>query len=402
VTGSTAQAGFAQTIEYPSHSMTPNSPLHLAYLAEPNEVLAREWMAFFAGRGHEVTLIARAETVIQDGLDRRIHVRRMRPFSGLIRGRFSIFNGRRALSALLGTLRPDLVHVHDLTTGFGWMTRATGFHPYVLTTWGSDIYLALQRSWRSRLVGRLTLSAADLITMESRDLERATIRLGAHADRIRLIQFGVDTARYAPGAPDPKLRERLGLTGRRVLFAPRQIAPLYDHVSLVTAAARLPADVVVVMSARNAHPDYLRTVRSTADAQGLGERLVVLPGIAHDDMPAMYRLADVVVSVPFSDSISVSVLEAMACGRTVVATDLASPREWLAALGPDFLVPAGAADALFGALRHALELTPNERARLGAQARQIVIDRAERESNMLHMEDLYRSVVEAHRARVDW
>jgi glycosyltransferase involved in cell wall biosynthesis len=385
------------TIEYPSVSMEVTAQLRLAYLAEPNEMLAREWMAFFAGRGHEVTLIARHESVIRGDLDPRISVQQMRPYQGPIRGRVAILDARRALRAVLASLRPDLVHVHDLTTGFGWMVRAAGFHPYVLTIWGSDLYLALQRSRASRLIGRLTLAGADLITMESRDLERVAIRSGAHPDRIRLIQFGVDTSLYRPADPDPEVRRRLGLENRRVLFAPRQIAPLYDHLSLVRAAARLHEDVVVLMSAKNAHPEYLREVETVARDLGLSDRLVIVPAIAHDDMAPVYLLADVVVSVPHSDSISVSVLEAMACGRLVVATDLPSPREWLGEVSPELLVPDGDPQRLGAALERALGMTPAERFDRGLLSRRIVVERAERESNMLGMERLYRAVVTRHR-----
>jgi L-malate glycosyltransferase len=389
----TAPAGVTRTIEYPSLSMDMRAPLRLAYLADPNSSLSREWMAFFAERGHEVNLIADHGTAIEDGLDGGIRVVRMRPYSGRILGRLAILDGRRALRAAIARVRPDLLHVHDLTTGFGWMARASGFHPYVLTTWGSDIYLAARRSWQARLIGRLTLSGADLVTMESHDLGRASIDAGAHPDRIRLIQFGVDTARYRPAEPDPALRSRLGLEGRRVIFSPRQIAPLYDHVAVVRAAAGLPGDVVVLMSARDAHPDYLREVELTARETGLGERLIVVPGIERGEMASYYPLSDVVVSVPHSDSISVSVLEAMASGRPVVATDLPSPREWLAEVWPELLVPAADPTRLRQAFEAALAMPQDERDRRAILSRRIVTQRAERETNMLAMERLYRSVV---------
>jgi D-inositol-3-phosphate glycosyltransferase len=233
--------------------------------------------------------------------------------------------------------------------------------------------------------------------MESRDLERVAIRSGAHPDRTRLIQFGVDTSLYRPADPSLEVRRRLGLENRRVLFAPRQIAPLYDHLSLVRAAARLQEDVVVLMSAKNAHPEYLREVETVARDLGLSDRLVIVPGIAHDDMAAVYLLADVVVSVPHSDSISVSILEAMACGRLVVATDLPSPREWLGEVSPELLVPDGDPERLGIALVRALGMTAAERDSRGLLSRRIVVERAERESNMLGMERLYRAVVARHR-----
>jgi len=351
-------------------------------------------MASFAARDHEVTLIARSDGLVSDDLDPRISVRRMRPYAGLILGRVQTLDGRSALQEVLAAVRPDVLHVHDMTTGFGWLARLSGFHPYVVTAWGSDVYLARHASWQARLARRLTLAGADLVTLETHDLGRAAVRAGAHADRIRLIQFGVDTEQYRPGGSEPALRASLGLDGQRIVFSPRQIAPLYDQLTVIRAVRGLPSDVAVVMSAKNAAPDHLRDLERVAREIGIIDRLVVVPTIAQGDMPRYLRLADVVISIPRSDSISVSVLEAMSCGRPVVVSDLPSPREWLDEVSPDLIAPIGDVDAVAAALARALSLGPAETERRGAVSRRIVVDRAEHETNMTAMEGFYQTLVE--------
>ena len=377
-------------------AVAPNDVLRIAFLADPNELLAREWMTFFARRGHTVTLIVRDAAVIADGFDPAISIHRMGPIGG-IAGRMTFLDARRVIRAALGIVRPDVLHVHDLTTGFGWMARLSGFHPYVITAFGSDVYMAMKRSWLARLVGRFSLSGADLVTMESHDLERATVMAGANPSRVRVVQFGVDTSHYRPGALDAGLRHRLGLEGRRVLFAPRAIAPLYDHMTLVRVLPGLPIDVVVLMSARNAISTYLADVMTLAADLGVADRITIVPWIEHDEMPSFYTLADVVVSIPFSDSVSVSVLEAMACGRPIVASDLPSPREWLADVWPELMVASGEPGALLEAVRMALSMPLMELERRGAVSRAMVQQRGERESNLLLAEELYRGLVAARR-----
>lgn len=385
--------GIPGIVGYPTEAVATTDPLRIAYLADPNEILARNWMAFFAELGHEVSVIVRHERTISSGLDPRISVQRMQPYAGRFKGRVAFFDARRAIRTALRRIKPDVLHVHDLTSGFGWTARISGFHPYAVTTWGSDVYLGIPGSRTSRLVGRLALAGADLVTMETRDVMRAAIALGARPERCRIIQFGVDTSSFLPGPADPALRARLGLDGRRVLFSPRQIAPNYDHLSILRAVARLPADVAVLMSTRNAIPDELRRVEALAQELQIEDRIKVVPSIVHEEMAAFHRLADVVVSVPRSDSISVTVLEAMACGRPIVASDLASPREWLAEVWPELMVPAGDADALGRALTAALGLPPAELAERAALGRRIVAERGERRTNLLEMAELYRSLV---------
>ena len=268
-----------------------------------------------------------AETPV--GLVPEISVHRIPPYRGVALGRLRLPRARRAIRQVLAEIGPDIVHVHDLTTGFGWLACRPGFRPYVLSAWGSDLYLVMSRSPSDRLVARLQLRDAAIVTADSDDLRRAAIRMGARRDRAHTIHEGVDLARFHPAQPDPALRSKLQLEGSRVVFSPRQIAPLYEHLSVVRALAALPDDVVLLLSARNAHPDYLRTVEECAAREGVAHRLRIVPTIDHDEMPAYFRLADVVVSVPRSDATAATILEALACGRPVVASALPSPREWL-------------------------------------------------------------------------
>jgi glycosyltransferase involved in cell wall biosynthesis len=372
--------------------MTHESPLRLAYLAQPNEQLARDWMAFFADRGHDVSVLVRAATEIRPGLHPAIAIHRLPQHGGLAFGRLGAPGARRAIQSVLRAIRPDVLHVHDLMTGFGWTARLSGFHPYVITAWGSDLYIDIGRTWATRTLGRLSLAGADLVTAESRDLQRRAIAAGARPSAVHQIQFGVDTERFTPRAPDADLRARLGIGDRRVIFAPRQIAPLYRQIDIVRAAARLGDDVVVIMSSREAVPDHLAELQAETARLGIEERLRIVPAISHADMVGFYRLADVVVSVPDSDSISVCILEAMACGVPVVGSDLPSTREWLTGGAPDAVAPRGDVDALAAAIAGALALAPAERQRWASGARMTIVARADWRTNMLEMESLYRSI----------
>ena len=175
-----------------------------------------------------------------------------------------------------------------------------------------------------------------------------------------------------------------------MVFAPRQIHPLYDQVAIVRAIPDLPADVSVLMSARNAIPDTYAELLAVADDLGVRDRLAIVPTIPHDEMPGYLSIADVVVTVPHSDATAVTILEALGSGKPVVATSLPSPREWLDETWPDLLVPLGDPAAIAGAVRTALDLPPAEADARTAAARRLVVDRADRAQNMARMELCYR------------
>ena len=362
--------------------------LTLAYLGDPNSIHVVRWLGFFARRGHDVHLIRANDRPISPDLDERITVH---PFPAQSRYRVRLaatIQARRRLYRLLADIGADVLHAHYLT-GYAWLARLSGFRPYVVTVWGSDVFVTARESPLTRGWAWAALHGAALVTADSTDLAGAAINLGARRDHVRIVQFGVDTARFTPGPASAELRRRLALQQPRIIFAPRSIAPIYHTTTAVEAMAQLPDDVGLVLTAANAVVPYIDAVRERIRALQLEDRVRIVAGIEHADMVDYYRLADVVLSIPESDGTPVSVLEAMSCGRIVVATDVPSVREWLAPVTPELLVPAGNETATAAAISRALETDEDQ---IAPRLREIVVERADHERNMTEMEGQYRAL----------
>ena len=372
--------------------------LAIAFLGDPNSVHTRRWTGYFAGRGHKISLIVGRDLVVDPGLPAGIVIERFVPYCRE-RGRLAgALTAARSFRRVLKTINPDVLHAHYLT-GNGWLAWISGFHPYVVSVWGSDILITARETWRARLHSRVALRGADLVTGNSEHLVQAAVAAGSRPERTRYIHFGVDTERFCPG-PDPlELRARLGLQGRRVIFSPRMIAPLYHHETVIAALARLPQDVVVLMTRHLARPTELAALERQAADLGVAERMIVVDTVAYGEMPDLYRLADVVVSLAASDGGPITLIEALATGCPVVATDLPAVREWAAELDPAALVPVADAEATARAIEHLLSLSPAERNELARRGRAAVEERAGERANMARMELLYRELAARSRRR---
>jgi glycosyltransferase involved in cell wall biosynthesis len=369
------------------------TPLRIAFLGDPASIHMRRWVNYFAGRGHDVTLLLPADGPSPTGIASSVAVERFIRFAA--RGRFppaSFLRARRSLRGALARVRPDILNAHYLTAN-GWHAWMSGFHPYAITLWGSDVFLTPRDSRDFAAYARLSLKAADMVMVNSEALRRGAVALGAAADRTELVQWGVDLTRFSPGADPAALRGRLGLAGKRVVLSPRGLAPIYRQNVVVEAMAALPPDVALVMTARQPAPEDLAAVRATIDRLGLADRVLIVDGIDDSEMPDYYRLADAVVSIPASDSTSAAILESLATGLQVVAADLPGVREWLFELTPDLLVPVDDAAATAAALARALNRSAAERASLGREARAIVENRADEARSLAHVESLYRRLV---------
>lgn len=369
--------------------MPTEQPLRLTYLADPNETHTRRWLGWFAAQGHHVELIGPSGTSLTSPLPDGIGYRALPAYGGHRIRPLGYLEARRAVRASIAETDPDVVHAHYLT-GYGWLAWLSGFRPYVISVWGSDIFRTLPASRFARVLGGRALAGAAAVTADSRDLADGAIRAGARADRTSLVQFGVDTARFAPGARDADLRARLGIGPGRIVFAARTLIDFYRNDVVVDALPTLPDDVQLVFTARNADPGTRRRLEDRAASLGVRDRVTILDHVAHEDMAPLLRLSDVLVSIPETDGTPVTILEALAVGVPVVASDVPSVREWVGERAPGHLVPVGDVAATAAAIRASLSLAPEAAAALARAGRALVEAAADQDANMQAMEQQYR------------
>jgi glycosyltransferase involved in cell wall biosynthesis len=373
-------------------------PLSIAYIADPNSIHVQRWIGEFLRRGHKVTLLVPRGQSIELEYPAQLAVKRYRPQTDWRSSQVGLIGTGFSVRQVIRRIRPDVVHVHHLTVN-GFRAWMSGFHPYVVTVWGNDVLVEPRRSRKSRILARLVLRAADLVTGISGHVVSAAVGLGARPGRARVIHFGIDVERFSPG-PDPaELRERLDLVGRRVVFSPRLIKPLYRHDVIVDALARLPEDVALLMTRYAAAPSEVAAVERRAAELGVGARVRVVPAIPHAEMPDYYRLADAVVTVPESDSGPVTLVEALGVGRPVVCSDLPPVREWMADLDPESMVPVGDVEATAAAIARVLSLDPERLVDIAQRGRAEVVRRADERLTMAEMDRLYRELASRHRPR---
>lgn len=218
----------------------------------------------------------------------------------------------------------------------------------------SDPQLA---AWQTRGV----LAARAVLCVSRLWQQRLQDELGVQAHR---VNNGVDLARYTgmPDARDSLLARRLGLRGgpvflavggiearkntRRVLQAFALLKPALPQAQLVIAGGASLLD----------HADYLQAFREDVRDSGLSEGGdVVITGALDDaDMPALFRLADVLVMASTREGFGLVVLEALASGTPVVASRIAPFTEYLDDDSASWADPLDTA-SITQAMRHALD-----------------------------------------------
>jgi glycosyltransferase involved in cell wall biosynthesis len=298
--------------------------VRIAIVGSGRGVYPIDWAVTLARRGHEVRFVTLGEVLPAPGVDVRT-----RPIP---RG---LFRAVRAVASFLHDIRsfhPDVLHLNYAGGRLGTLTTLAGVHPLVAAVVGGDV-LPEQHpgglSWPERRATRRILQLADLILVKNETLRRAVSDHGDFTAKIETVRWGVDPAQFRHDAEGAQaLRGRLGLAPEdRVVLSPRLLRPLYNIHLIVDAMpavrARLPRAVLLVTE-YNADPAYRRSLEERARGYGLGDRVRFIGRMDHEQMPALYSLAEVVVSVPASDGLPQSLFEAMACEVPVVLGRLPS------------------------------------------------------------------------------
>ncbi len=278
----------------------------------------------------------------------------------------------RVLRRALDFAEYDVVHVHAPASGMVtlatyWRTRRSR----------RDLVFTVHNSWRSfrprnRVFLRLIIALFPLIVVcgqAARDsMPRRVQRRAGH--KIAVVPNGVDVERVNAVIDDADPPRRTG-PGHAVISVGRFI-PIKDPATLVRAFAEgAGRDDRLVMVGEG---PLAGEVEAVAAARGVEERVRFTGLVPRDEVYRLNRAGDVFVTTSRGEGLPVAMLEAMACGLPVVASDIPPHREIAARVPGIPLVPPGDRAGFARALRRQLSLTDEDRRRIGDRLRRGVAD----------------------------
>ena len=223
----------------------------------------------------------------------------------------------------------------------------------------------------------------------------AAVNLPAMIGRpVQAVPKGVDAALFQPDGPDE--RARLGLSDRRVVLSVGRFVPIKNMALLVDALARMrTADPTAHLLLVGEGPEQ-RALAQQAARLGVSDAVTFAGYVPQDQMAPYYRAADVFALASEFDNSPNVVLEAMACGLPVVATDVGGVAEYVDAARGGSLVSRGDAPGMAKALGE--WLGDADRRRLASSFnRQRVVERFSWRASAERLLEVYRDVLDRRR-----
>jgi len=248
-------------------------------------------------------------------LDRRLALCTQPDFSG---GNIGLLRSLPEVSRWLREIRPDWLAPHYLSSHgtLAWLaTRVGGVKARLAgSAWGSDILVTPERSAAMRFVTRRVLKACTLTTSDSAHMAERMRALGA--GEVMVFPFGLESLPAASSGKDAALF--FSNRGLEAVYRPERVLDTFAAMANAWPNAQL-----VVANDGALRP----ALEARAQAPDLAGRVRFVGRLDAATQSGWYSRARWYLSLPASDSVSVSVLEAMGHGCIPILSDLPANRE---------------------------------------------------------------------------
>jgi glycosyltransferase involved in cell wall biosynthesis len=336
--------------------------LRICYLANIKSIHVKRWVDYFAQRGHDVHLISFLPHT-EYFENAKIHY--VKTLQGRIRLVPYIADPLLAfiqLQNLLRKINPDILHAHyvwDKTLSRVLMN----FHPFIISAWGTDVFVIPKKSRIYRLITAAALNKADIITTTAVYMgEYLQKEFNIPEKKIMRIPWGIDLTTFHRGYTSEvkALKNKLSIPdGSPVIISSRHMTPLYNIHSLVEAASHVIKDhpeAVFIFLRGYGSPEFEGALKSKAETWGVSQNIRFISQVLTPEQMAIYlNASDIFISIPLADQFASSIMEGMACGIIPIVSDIDVYTQYLTHGENAFFVDPSAPEQIAETISYCIE-----------------------------------------------
>lgn len=224
------------------------------------------------------------------------------------------------LKAAIVEFSPDILHAH-YATSYGLLGVRSGFHPLIISVWGSDVFEFPQKSILHRYLVKRNLRKADFVFSTSEVMKAEVMKLGR--EDVVVTPFGVDLSVYKRFEVPPLFDRET-----KVIGTIKTLEPHYGIGALIMAfevvRKNYSGKVKLVICGSGSEEEELKKL---VKVKGMTNDVLFTGTIPQSDVPKYLNAFDVFANLSLRESFGVSILEAMACEVPVVMSDVDGPKE---------------------------------------------------------------------------
>lgn len=295
---------------------------------------------------------------------------------------------------------PDIINAHlAFPSGFIALPAKIAGIPIVCTSHGDDIQVVPEVGYGQRrkktisLLLRYVLACSSAHTVVSQSMVQDAIRSGSRPDRVRVIHNGVDLLEICTSCTNAKADRELNLRDEDliILFLGRlhsKKCPMDLIRAFVDVAPKMP-NARLVFAGRG---EEEKALKAFAEKHQMNGRIEFLGFVSNEMKWWILKRSDIFVLPSIVEGLAITLIEAMACGKAVVVSDIGPSREIVSNGNNGVIVPLHNTAELSQAIVDLL-MNRDKRANLGSNARREIGERFDMRITSREYEKLYLDIL---------
>ncbi|VAX05407.1 group 1 glycosyl transferase [hydrothermal vent metagenome] len=217
--------------------------------------------------------------------------------------------------------------------------------PVIITARGSDLNLIPQYTIPRKKILWATRNADALVTV-CQALKDVLLGMGGAEEKVTVLRNGVDLKKFIPPEDRAALRKDFGLGGKTLLSV-GNLVELKGHHLIIEALNELPDFELIIVGNGEEHENLERQIESS----GYKNRIKMIGVVEHSKLKDYYGAADALVLASSREGWANVLLEAMACGCPVLATNAGGSSEIVAEHAAGVLVQSRSVEGIVQGLK---------------------------------------------------
>jgi L-malate glycosyltransferase len=223
--------------------------MKLCFLGDAITHHMRRWTKYFAGKGHDVTVLTFHDKVLNNYDPVKVQViNKPLKGAGLLPRMLNLFPLVIELKKRINEIKPDLIHCHD-AGAYSWVSMFTGFHPIIVSAQGNDVLVYPKGSKITKFMTSMGLKKADLVHCDGYEMRDEIIKFGVAPGKIEIVFFGTDVSKFKADPLSKHLKSEKGIQGP-VVISTRRLDPIHNIETLIRSARivlqRVPLTTFVI------------------------------------------------------------------------------------------------------------------------------------------------------------
>lgn len=362
--------------------------MRICFISDAGSVHTIKWCEYFHSLGYEISVISLRPGEINNTKVYAFQEADFNEKSDFRKLWYLTYTSR--VKKFLEEIQPDIIHVHYVTS-YGILGALSGFHPCVMSVWGTDIQEFPKKSFLHRKLVEFNLSRADAIWSPSHALKRLTQQ---YTDKdVKVTPFGVNTDEFRPISELKDTKDYIIGTVKALerRYGIEYMIEAFAMVKKKHSLENFKLEIAGIGS-------LLDEFKALCVHLGVEEDVTFLGFLTKEEVIAAFNRFKIAIFPSNEEGFGVAAVEAQACGTPAIVSNVGGLPESTNP-GVTSLLAESKNAASFAVAIEELYFDETKRQKMAIAAREFVVEKYDIRDNFAYADQLNLELIEQAREK---